>query len=228
MICEWRKGGAMNELKILNLKGTNVIDSREVSLALEKEHKQLMREIRNIEGVLEGEKISPSIYFIQSEYINSQNKKQPSYLITKMGCEMLGNKQPGEKGIKFTAKYVQAFNQMENYLINTGLINELRAELTSSIDNIVNERIQQIESKCSKYYRPSALKKVDLIRYIKSRLHNENDYDLVKQRVLIKLNATKWEDVPVEELINSLNIVDESIRIINLDSRSRQQTTIFD
>ena len=141
---------------------------------------------------------------------------------------MIANKMTGEKGVLFTAKYVQAFNQMENYLINTGLINELRAELTSSIDSIVNERIQQIESKCSQYYRPSALTKVDLIKYIKARLNDENDYDLVKQRVLIKLNATKWEDIPVEVLINSLNIVDESIRIINLDSRSKYQTTIFD
>ena len=116
---------------------------------------------------------------------------------------------------------------MENYLINTGIINEIRGELTATIDSIVNERILQIEAKCSKYYRPSALTKVDLVKYIKSRLYDEDDYDLVKQRVLIKLDATKWEDIPVEELRNSLNIVDESIRIINLDSRSRYQTTIF-
>ena len=30
-----------------------------------------------------------------------------------MGCELLGNKQQGEKGILFTAKYVERFNEME-------------------------------------------------------------------------------------------------------------------
>ena len=33
-----------------------------------------------------------------------------------MGCELLGNKQQGEKGILFTAKYVEKFNQMEEEL----------------------------------------------------------------------------------------------------------------
>lgn len=30
-----------------------------------------------------------------------------------MGCELLGNKQQGAKGIEFYAKYVERFNQME-------------------------------------------------------------------------------------------------------------------
>jgi Rha family phage regulatory protein len=218
----------MNELTILNFKGNNVADSREVANIVNKQHKNLLADIRNYSNVLTGSKISPLDFFIESAYVDSKGETRPNYLLTKQGCEMIANKMTGEKGVLFTAKYVQAFNQMENYLINTGLINELRAELTSSIDSIVNERIQQIESKCSQYYRPSALTKVDLIKYIKARLNDENDYDLVKQRVLIKLNATKWEDIPVEVLINSLNIVDESIRIINLDSRSKYQTTIFD
>lgn len=33
-----------------------------------------------------------------------------------MGCELLGNKLQGERGILFSAKYVERFNEMENKL----------------------------------------------------------------------------------------------------------------
>ncbi|MGJ0908888.1 Rha family transcriptional regulator [Clostridium botulinum] len=96
------------------------LDSREVAQMLRKEHKEV---IRDIEGGKKAVGIIPSLvsgnfppadYFIESSYLDSQNKKRKCYLITKMGCEMLGNKQQGEKGIIFTAKYVQRFNEMES------------------------------------------------------------------------------------------------------------------
>ena len=37
----------------------------------------------------------------------------PCYLISKMGCEVIGNKLTGEKGILFTVAYVTKFNAME-------------------------------------------------------------------------------------------------------------------
>lgn len=53
-----------------------------------------------------------SNYFIPSTY-RSGTREYKCYLVTKMGCELLGNKQQGEKGILFTAKYVERFNEME-------------------------------------------------------------------------------------------------------------------
>lgn len=104
-------------------KAIKTIDSREVAEMLGKEHKLLLRDIeggKDRKGIIEilgKNQMEPSNYFIKSSYKNSQNKKQPCYLITKMGCEILGNKQQGEKGILFTAKYVERFNQMEQVII---------------------------------------------------------------------------------------------------------------
>lgn len=100
--------------QIINLSKT--IDSREVSVMMGKEHKQLLREIRDISGVLkkEGEKFSPSDYFIKDIYtLDGSKKEYVKYDCTKMGCELLGNKLQGEKGILFTAAYVKVFNAME-------------------------------------------------------------------------------------------------------------------
>ena len=98
-----------------------VIDSREVAKMMGKEHKQLLKDIQGngktvgIIPTLERENFSLSNYFIESSY-KAGTKEYKCYLCTKMGCELLGNKQQGEKGILFSAKYVERFNQYEEAL----------------------------------------------------------------------------------------------------------------
>lgn len=95
------------------------------------------------------------------------------------------------------------------------MFNSMKVEMEGLVNGLVQDRMSELD----KYYRPLAVQKTNIIKYIKTRVGNDKEkYDLVKQRVLIELNATKWEDIPVEILVNSLNIIDESIRIINLDS----------
>ena len=114
----------MNNLKLMPMttegKVEYVVDSREVAEMLGRDHKILLRDI---EGSKDGKHIGiiPVLvknhlvlykYFIKSSY-ESDGKNYKSYLITKMGCELLANKMTGEKGILFSATYVQAFNDME-------------------------------------------------------------------------------------------------------------------
>ena len=116
----------MNNLNInqINIGGQSVttIDSREVAEMLEKEHKYVLRDIEGTDDVvgiiptLIGANLHSSKYFIESSYKDARNRIQKCYLVTKMGCELLGNKQQGEKGILFTAKYVERFNKMEQAL----------------------------------------------------------------------------------------------------------------
>lgn len=107
----------MNNLTTINYKGINVIESTQVSEMTGKNHQHLMRDIRGYIKVLEDSpKLDSQDFFIESTYKNSQNKTQPCYLLTKQGCEMVANKMTGEKGILFTAEYVQAFNKMEEHI----------------------------------------------------------------------------------------------------------------
>lgn len=101
--------------------------------------------------------------------------------------------------------------------------------LRNEVNEIVSLKIKEIEEKCSDYYRPTHFEKTNISSYIKKRLgitKANDEYELVKQRVLLKLGATKWEDIPVEELRESLNIIDESIRVVKLD-RPTQQVSFF-
>ncbi|QEK12625.1 hypothetical protein FQB35_09960 [Crassaminicella thermophila] len=110
------------------------------------------------------------------------------------------------------------------------IFNAMKVEMTSLVDEIVTDKINQIEEKCSQYFRPLSKEKQNICKYIKKRLgidKADEEYELVKQRVLIKLGGEKWEDIPVETLVNSLNIIDESIRIIKSD-RQVNQLSIFE
>lgn len=95
------------------------IDSREVAELMNKRHSEILEYINGsnkvvgvIPTLLNGG-ICLANYFIESSYKDGSGKTNKCYLVTKMGCELLGNKQQGEKGILFTAKYVERFNQME-------------------------------------------------------------------------------------------------------------------
>ena len=117
-------------IKITNAEGRGVavIDTREVAEMLGKKHAEVMQYLDGLKDKNGKDKIVGIIptleqvgdlqvanYFIESAY-DDRGRTKKCYLCTKMGCELLGNKQQGAKGILFTAKYVERFNQMERAL----------------------------------------------------------------------------------------------------------------
>ena len=117
-------------IKITNAEGreVNVMDSREVAEMMEKTHTEIIQYLEGLnykDGRVKITGIIPTLeqsgdlqvanYFIESTY-NDRGRIKKCYLITKMGCELLGNKLQGAKGILFSAKYVERFNQMERIL----------------------------------------------------------------------------------------------------------------
>ena len=114
------------ELQTIKMNGKEipVIDSREVAEMIGKKHSNLMKDLQ---GSKDGKTVGiiPTLlksnfdlsgYFIESSYKDASGKANKCYLCTKMGCELIGNKQQGEKGILFSARYVERFNQYEEAL----------------------------------------------------------------------------------------------------------------
>lgn len=66
--------------------------------------------------ILTERQMSPSDFFIPSTYKDSSGKENRCYKVTKKGCEFLANKFTGEKGVIFTARYINRFHEMENAL----------------------------------------------------------------------------------------------------------------
>lgn len=106
-------------MKVQNFHGKSVIDSREVAEMVEKQHKNLLRDIASYIEIMQKSnelKIEPVAFFIPGTYQDSKGETRPCYLITKKGCDMIANKLTGEKGVLFTAAYVSAFEDMKKSL----------------------------------------------------------------------------------------------------------------
>ena len=105
------------DLKIVKHGNQLVVDSRQIAEMVEKRHADLMRDIENYNQILENAKLRSQDFFILSSYkTEGNNKTYPCYLITKKGCDMVANKMTGEKGILFTARYIEKFYEMEEQL----------------------------------------------------------------------------------------------------------------
>ncbi len=117
----------MNKLNVSLVNGAEVVDSREVAEMIEKQHKNLLRDITGYIEIMNRAKedgftelkIEPSDFFIPSEYKDSTGRTLPRYLLTKKGCDMVANKLTGEKGVLFTAAYVTAFETMRQEIMGT-------------------------------------------------------------------------------------------------------------
>lgn len=107
------------DLTIINQNGQLLADSREVAEMIDKDHSNLMRDIRGYVDILDDpdSKLKAANFFIQSNYMDTQNQSRPCYLLTRKGCDMVANKMTGEKGVLFTATYVTKFEEMEKSLI---------------------------------------------------------------------------------------------------------------
>lgn len=95
----------------------DVVGSREVAKLVEKQHKNLLADIRGYIKTMEntnGLNFQPVDFFIQSTYKDDKGETRPCYLLTKKGCDMVANKMTGEKGVLFTAAYVTAFEKMRD------------------------------------------------------------------------------------------------------------------
>lgn len=102
------------------------ITSLEVAEMVEKQHKELLRDIRTYIEYLKqaneeieelGErKIALVDFFQESTYIDGKGETRPCYNITRKGCEYIATKLTGVKGAKFTARYINRFHDMEDYI----------------------------------------------------------------------------------------------------------------
>lgn len=74
------------------------------------------KHVKGIIEILAETYLGVSDFFIESTYKDATGKENKCYKCTRKGCEFLTHKFTGEKGIKFTARYINRFHQMEEYI----------------------------------------------------------------------------------------------------------------
>ena len=95
----------------------NTISSREVAEMMDYNQKDILRKIDNLNKELGVAQISSTQYWIESTYVHEQNKMTyREYQVTKKGCELIAHKTEGQKGVLFTVRYMDKFEEMEKKL----------------------------------------------------------------------------------------------------------------
>ena len=95
------------------------ISSREVAEMMETRHDNLMNKIEKHTAILEKVtdlKIKVSDLWQLSSYKDNTGRTLKEYQVTKKGCEFLAHKTTGEKGDLFTIRYMNKFEEMEQYI----------------------------------------------------------------------------------------------------------------
>ena len=95
--------------------GVLVTTSRNIAEVFEKEHRNVIRDIRTLLET-NPDKDFGQLNFEQSSYRNEQNKEQPEYLLTRDGTMLLIMGYTGEKALALKTAYIKRFNEMEEQL----------------------------------------------------------------------------------------------------------------
>ncbi|WP_252224304.1 MULTISPECIES: Rha family transcriptional regulator [unclassified Clostridium] len=227
------------ENKLLSITNDEnlTIDSREVAEMLGKEHWEVLRMLqgyipkgenksRRIVGIiptLRNHNVDVSEYFIKDSYkVEGNNKTYDCYLCTKMGCEILGNKLQGEKGILFTAQYVKKFNYMEKSIKENQLT--LANNKIEKLEATLN-RFEKLTEEAREMYKPSHKRKLQYDRLIKSVTSDKEEYDMVKEWIFAVLEIEKWEDTSIEQNKKILEIISTVSRMLNV--KKFEQLSLF-
>lgn len=93
------------------------VDSLYVAEFFEKNHKEVLRDIRNIADPNSGlSKEFAERNFALGSYKDKQNKKRPCYYLTRDGFTILVMGYTGKKALRFKELYIRRFNEMEELI----------------------------------------------------------------------------------------------------------------
>lgn len=135
-----------NEIRITSVELVEMINTfrKEQGNETEKQHKELLRDIRREIEVLEAAGIGQR-NFAQSSYINKQNKEQPCYSLNKAGVLQMLNKESAVVRYK-TVQYIEKLENILKEQVNpyAGLSKELQAIFA------IDHKQQEMDSRITK------------------------------------------------------------------------------
>ena len=189
---------------------SNTITSLEVSEMVEKDHSKLLRDIRNYSEKLAEAKIGLSDFFIESTYMDSTGRALPCFKITKKGCEFIANKLIGIKGVVFTARYINRFHDMEDYIKNErGFLVSFKEQVQSL--EIVSEMLRMNEA--SKLLMlENFYKQYNILTTFLPKYEHNNSRQLKALSILLKENDCDISAVKFNQKLIDCGYIEERER----------------
>lgn len=174
------KTNEVAELDLVFVSDKEVMtDSLTVAENFNKQHYIVLRDIRNLISKLA--EFGGAYKFVCTEYVSSQGRKEPKYLMDKDAWLMLVMGYKGKKAIEVKHRYIQAFNAMYKYIteqvsLQGRLFTALQKEDASFAKGSLGGKLMQ-ERKMEKPANKAE------IEGILSRLQVEIDYTFTNKQI---------------------------------------------
>lgn len=192
----------MNELQT----NKKTISSREVTVLMgEQKHTNMLRKIDGINNILLNSNLSPANYWKESSYKDSTGRTLREYQVTKKGCELIAHKTEGEKGVLFTIKYMERFEELEkavkdSYMISDPVERARRWIQEQEEKKLILEQNEQMKPKAI-FADAVASSKTSILVGELAKLIKQNGHEIGQKRLftwlrengyLIRRNGTDW------------------------------------
>lgn len=245
----------VDEMQNLVSEIVQTISSREVAEMMEVQHKHLLEKIDKINEDLVAENLATKKYWIESTFEN-RGKQYREYQVTKLGCEFLAHKSTGTKGNIFTARYMDRFEEMEQYIKEQNKpsymiddrvkraekwIEEEKQRQQLQLENEEQTRVIQIQSDVIEEMKPMALvgeclevsKDSILVREL-AKLLKQNGIDIGQNRLFEWLRDNGYliksgsdKNMPTQKAMNlKLFEIKHTNVICNGESKIRKTTMV--
>lgn len=126
------------------------INTLEIARMVDREHKVVLRDIRNIIKQIDESKIALVNYFIESTYKDAKGEERPCFDCSKKGCELYSTRMTGAKGTQFAVAYIERFNQMEDQIkqqVKIPTTPRDLALLALSAGEETNQRVDELDTR---------------------------------------------------------------------------------
>lgn len=111
-------------------------------------------------------------FWTDSTYLDKKGESRPCFSITKKGCEFIAHKCTGQKGVVFTARYINRFHELEEKANKNKLIHVSDKPAPRAI-TFYKRNLSRIElfAKIGEFTKREAID--DLISYVSTRFDME-------------------------------------------------------
>lgn len=197
---------------------SNKTDKKYVEL----KHNDLLSKIRKEIEVLDSLGLIGERNISQSLYIDSQNKKQPCYLLNRDGMLQMLNSESALVRYK-TIEYINKLEDKLKFVSAQKEINDLEDKLLES-KKVISD-FEKITEEARQMYKSSHKRKLQYDRLIKSVTSDKEEYDTVKEWIFAVLEIEKWEDCSIDQNKKILEIISTVSRMLNI--KKFEQLSMF-
>jgi Rha family phage regulatory protein len=210
----------MNQLVFID-NGKTVTDSLTVAEVFGKEHKNVIRDIENLECSDEFNRLN----FERISYRDSMNREKPKYIITQDGFSFLVMGYTGKEAARFKEMYIAEFNRMRDK-VNNLPASPLKALMQATHNllasqELIVERLDEVEEKVEKQITLNSGEQRRLQKAIAQKIYSiEPDEEFRSElfRQLYKEVKDRWQvpsykDILRQELQSVLKYVEAWVPI---------------